>query len=90
MKVIIYDDSICEETFEICLNNISVYGGEYWDDSYQFSDYGIQLEDVTIAELTPEQYKRLGVQIIDHLLSNGHDFEFYNCNQGNGKRFKAL
>lgn len=90
MKIIIYDDSICEETFEICLNNISVYGGEYWDDSYQFSDYGIQLEDVTIAELTPEQYKKLGIQIINHLMSNGHRFEIRNDRNGNGEYLKGV
>ena len=54
---------------------INVYGGEYWDDDYQFSDYGIQLGDLTIANLTPQELKQIGLGIINSLLINGHQFE---------------
>ena len=85
MKLII-EDIIPE--FNIDSYNISTYGGETWLDDYEIREYGIQIGDLTIAEINPEEMKKLGIVIINHLISNGHEFEFYNDNQGNGRRFK--
>lgn len=85
MKLII-EDIIPE--FNIDPYNISTYGGESWIDDYEIREYGIQIGDLTIAEINPEEMKKLGVAIINHLMANGHEFEFYNDNQGNGRMFK--
>lgn len=85
MNVYIEDPN---KDFNIDPYNISTYGGESWIDDFELKEYGIQIGDLTIAEITPEQMKMLGVAIINHLMSNGHQFEFYNDNQGNGRRFK--
>ncbi len=85
MKVCIED---LTKEFDIDPYNISTYGGESWIDEYEFKEYGIQIGDLTIHEITPEDMKKLGVCIINHLMANGHEFEFYNDNQGNGRRFK--
>lgn len=85
MKLII-EDIIPE--FNVDSYNISTYGGETWLDDYEIREYGIQIGDLTIAEINPEEMKKLGIVIINHLISNGHEFEFYNDNQGNGRRFK--
>lgn len=81
----LFDDIEIEDSS--CINT---FGGEDSHKDYSFAEYGIQIGDLTISEITPEQMKTLGVAIINHLLSNGHDFEFYNDNQGNGKRFRSL
>ena len=55
---------------------IGTYGGEGWlDHDYHFAEYGIQLGDVSIEEITPKQMIRLAQVIVDHLLINGHRFE---------------
>lgn len=68
--------------------SINTFGGEDWVDDYEFREYGIQIGELTISEISPEEMKKLGVAIIDHLMANGHEFEFYNDNQGNGRMFK--
>jgi len=69
---------------------INTFGGEYWDDDYQFSDYGVQLGNLSISKLTPEEFKDLGIKIINHLMSNGHGFEIRNDRNGNGEYLKGV
>ena len=78
------------EDFDIDPYNISTYGGEGWIDDFFLDEYGIQIGDLSISEITSKRMKELGVCIINHLLANGHLFEFYNDNQGNGKGFRSL
>lgn len=55
---------------------INVCGGEYvFDDNYNLAEYGIQIGDLFISEMTPEEYKRLAIAMVNHLGVNGHRFE---------------
>lgn len=49
---------------------VNTFGGE--DENLGIKEYGIQIGDLTIRELTPYQMKSLGVLIINHLMANGH------------------
>jgi len=54
---------------------IHVFGGEaYLDDDYQIAEYGIQFDNLTIKDIPPHQLKRLGLSIINSLMTCGHDF----------------
>ena len=67
------DIDLVVEGFDI----MSTYGGEYHDDSYDHSEYGLQIGDVSIGEFTPTQFKKLAITMMNHLITNGHTFEFY-------------
>lgn len=54
---------------------VHTFGGESYIDDIEWSEYGIQLGDLSISGLTPETIKRLGIIIINHLILNGHRFE---------------
>lgn len=82
MKVTISENDTCEIEIGSFIN---VYGGEAWVDDFEIREYGIQLGDLSLCELTPEEYKSLGIQIINHLMSNGHNFEIRNDRNGNGE-----
>jgi hypothetical protein len=56
----------------------NTYGGESWIDDFEFAEYGLQIGDVSIGNFTPLQFKQLGLTIMNHLMINGHDFEFVN------------
>ena len=90
MKVYLKDEEFDIDPYSISTDpySISTYGGESWIGDYEMKEYGIQIGDLTIAEISPEDIKKLGVCIINHLMANGHEFEFYNDNQGNGERFR--
>jgi hypothetical protein len=55
--------------------NLQTFGGEAWIDGYDFSDYGIDFEKVSVHGLTPDQMATLACKMVDHLLINGHSFE---------------
>lgn len=74
--------------FNIYSYKIYTYGGECWIEDYEIKEYGIQIGELTISEINPEQFKDLAIKMVNHLMSNGHEFEFYNDSQGNGRRFK--
>jgi hypothetical protein len=58
------------------------FGGEYWDGDLHFQEYGLDCGDVSFYGLSPSQYKSLGMQIINHLLINGHSFEIGRDHNG--------
>jgi len=56
-------------------NFINIFGGESWIDDIYFDDYGIQIGDLSISDLSSEAMKELAQQIVNHLLLNGHKAE---------------
>jgi hypothetical protein len=66
-------------------DSFSSFGGEYWDDDYKFADYGLDLGDISISNISPEQYKGLALEMINHLLINGYRFELRDNKDGNGE-----
>jgi len=58
------------------LNFIGTFGGESrLTDDFELRDYGIQLGDLTLSDLSPEEIKDLAIIIINHLGVCGHRFE---------------
>ena len=54
---------------------IHVFGGEaYLDDDYKIAEYGIQFDNLTIKNIPPHQLKRLGLSIMNSLMTCGHGF----------------
>jgi hypothetical protein len=66
-------------------DSFSSFGGEYWDGEYKFEDYGLDFGVISIDNLSPKQYKRLAVEMVNHLLTNGYSFEIADSKDGNGK-----
>jgi hypothetical protein len=66
-----------EEISVICESSdqFSTFGGEYWADGYEFAEYGLDMGDICFYNLSPDQMKQLGLQIINHLMTCGHQFE---------------
>lgn len=54
---------------------VNSFGGESYIDDFEWSEYGIQIGDISIGGLTPETTKRLAMILIDHLILNGHRFD---------------
>lgn len=54
---------------------VSSFGGESYIDDFEWSEYGIQIGDISIGGLTPETTKRLAMTLINHLILNGHRFD---------------
>lgn len=52
----------------------STFGGESWVYDYNICEYGLNIGDVTIYRISPDQFKRLAVSMMNHLMINGHDF----------------
>lgn len=88
MRIYLEEELISGEFYEV--DHLQTFGGEFWDDDFHFQEYGISLGGLTITSLPPETIKELGVQIINHLMLNGHDFEIRNDKNGNGEYLKAL
>ena len=63
-------------------DQFSTFGGEYWDRDYQFVDYGLDLGDVAFYSISAKQMKHLGLAIINHLMTCGHDFEIAKDHNG--------
>lgn len=66
-------------------DQFSTFGGEYRDNDYEFAEYGIDMGYVCFYNLSPNQMKSLGLSIINHLIANGHSFEFRDNRNGNGE-----
>jgi len=54
---------------------VSSFGGESWDGDFEWSEYGIQIADLSVSGLTPETTKRLAMTLTNHLILNGHRFD---------------
>lgn len=54
---------------------VHTFGGESYIDDIEWSEYGIQLGDLSISGLTPETTKKLAIILINHLILNGHNFD---------------
>ena len=54
----------------------STFGGEGWlDDDWELKEYGMQIGDISISAITPEQMVTLACAMVNHLTTNGHRFE---------------
>lgn len=60
------DDDRFEQTF----------GGESYIDGWHVDDYGFQLGDLTVDNLTGVEFSRFVCSAMNHLMLNGHRFEF--------------
>ncbi len=56
-------------------DSFTTFGGEYWDGEYHFQEYGLELGDIPIYQISPKQMMDLGLGIINHLMTNGYDFK---------------
>ena len=70
-------------------DQFSTFGGEYWDNDYEFAEYGLDMGDVCFYNVSPLQYKSLGISIISHLMTNGHSFEIVSDHNGEFLREKS-
>lgn len=62
-------------------DRFSTFGGEYRDGDYELKEYGLDMGEISFYDLSPTQMKHLGIQIISHLMSCGHQFEtLKDCN----------
>ena len=52
------------------------FGGE-GSDECPFDAYGLEIGDVLIDNITGEEFSKLVVAGMNHLMLNGHTFEFY-------------
>lgn len=59
--------------------HVGTFGGEHHHYDYSMEDYGITIEELSISGLTPKHFKELAVTMINHLMINGHRFEFKEC-----------
>lgn len=66
-------------------DSFSSFGGEFWDGYYEFTDYGLDFGGISIFNISPEQYKGLALEMINHLLINGYRFELRDDKDGNGE-----
>lgn len=54
----------------------NTFGGEAWlDDDYYIDEYGIQCDDMSIFKIPAANFKKLAIEMINHLIANGHDFQ---------------
>lgn len=51
------------------------HGGEHEDDSIKIAEYGFSIGGLSIYDIPPETFKGLAVEMINHLIVNGHQFE---------------
>jgi hypothetical protein len=66
---------------------VSTSGGQQWIADIEIDDYTIEIGDLYVDNVKSETMKRLAVKIVNHLMINGHCFEF---KQGlNGPEFTA-
>ena len=61
---------------------VGTYGGEYDDNYGSYARYALQIDDLSIHGFSPEEFKKLAILMINHLIANGHSFELIpNPNQ---------
>lgn len=79
MKIYLNEETECAEAK---IDLIYSFGGEIDIDDMFIREYGVQIGDLTLSDITPEEYKNLGISIINHLMANGHKFEFIKTQDG--------
>ena len=53
------------------------FGGQGWlDTDWYVDEYGMQLGDVSISDIPSTLMIHLACEMVNHLRSNGHEFEF--------------
>lgn len=55
---------------------IQTFGGEYDIDGFGENDYGLTIGDLFVSNIRGKQLAKLAVSAINHLMLNGHEFEF--------------
>jgi hypothetical protein len=73
MKIIWNDD---QEIGEEDNPPINTYGGEAWIDDFHLDEYSIQIGNLTIADIPSKELIKLATTMVNHLIVNGHRFEF--------------
>jgi len=61
--------------------NITTFGGEAYLDNYEFAEYGINFDKISIDRITPIQMVKLACTIVDHLLLCRHKLKIINTNE---------
>lgn len=84
-----YKSGQIDVTAEIS-DSFSTFGGEFSDGESHFANYGLDLGEISISDISPAQYKSLAVDIINHLLVNGYRFEILDNRQGNGEYLREI
>lgn len=79
MKIYLNEES---EAIETKIDLINSFGGEVWDEDICIREYGLQLGDLSLGDITPEEYRNIGTLIINHLMANGRKFEFIRTQNG--------
>ncbi len=65
-----------------CLNfsfeqgdSFNIFGGEAWLDHDIFIDeYGIECDNMSIFNIPSVEFKKLALEMVNHLINNGHQF----------------
>lgn len=57
------------------------FGGESFIDDWKNDDYGFQLGDLTVHNLTGAEFAKFVCSAMNHLMLNGHRFEFVNTGE---------
>ena len=60
---------------------INIAGGQFCDAAGSVDEYYIQFEDVDL-EIDSENLKKMAVDAINHLMVNGHSFDFCFTDMG--------
>jgi hypothetical protein len=87
-----YDKEGGEHTFHWDVNSTSAstFGGECSDGNHDFDAYGISFGDnLTLYSIPSSEFKTLAVQMLNHLMRNGHNFKFVE-NPLEGVRIEAV
>jgi hypothetical protein len=67
------------------------FGGECWIDDLELDAYGIQIGDLSVSNIPSEVLKRLVVEAVNHLITNGHRFQIVPPNHQDVKtEFNAV
>lgn len=59
---------------------IGTSGGEYESDDLKLDSYEVNFDKVSVMNLTPRQMICLAVEVVNHLMLNGHKFEIRESN----------
>ena len=70
---------------------VGTFGGEYQDEGDLFSQYGIQIDYLAVDGLDPDEFKKLAILMVNHLILNGHSFELIsNPNQDMSQELRSI
>lgn len=60
---------------------MNIAGGQFWDHDYEYDEYTVQFEDADI-EMDSATLKKMVIDAVNHLMVNGHSFEFCYTDMG--------